>query len=53
MASLLEPGRFRLSSTSMTGSMASMLRLSQPFLILTLARASRFCSVRVICSTFR
>jgi hypothetical protein len=48
MVSLLEPGRLRLSSTSTTGSMASRLRLSQPFLILTLARARRFCSVRVI-----
>lgn len=48
MVSLLEPGRLRLSSTSTTGSMASRLRLSQPFLILTLASARRFCSVRVI-----
>lgn len=48
IVSLLEPGRLRLSSTSMTGSMASRLRLSHPFLILILASASLFCSVLVI-----
>ena len=47
MVSLLEPGRFRLSSTSTRGSRWSSERSCHPCLIFTLARASRFCSVRV------
>lgn len=49
MVSLLDPGRFRLSSMSTRGSRVSRLKSSQPCLILTLARARRFCSARVIC----
>lgn len=45
----LESGRLRRYSSAMRGSIASMLRFSQPCLVLTWARARLFCSARVIC----
>lgn len=46
---LLEAGLFLLRRSLTCGSMASRLKFSHPFCILTLASASRSCSVRVIC----
>lgn len=41
MVSMLDAGRFLLMRSSICGSMASKLMFSQPFWILTLARARR------------
>lgn len=49
MVSLLDAGRLRRSRSSTCGSMTSRLMCSQPFWILTLARARRSCRARVIC----
>lgn len=50
IVSLLDAGRFLidLERSSTCGSIASRLICSQPFCILTVARASRSCRVRVI-----
>lgn len=49
MVSLLEAGLFLRRRSWTCGSMASMLRFSHPFCILTLASARRSCNARVIC----
>ena len=49
VVSLLEAGLFLLSVSSTLGSIASKLMFSQPFCILTFARASRSCKALVIC----
>lgn len=41
--------RFRLNPSSILGSIASSVRFSQPFCVLTFASASRCCSSRAIC----
>jgi hypothetical protein len=46
--SLLEPGRFRFSSSSIFGSMLLRSRFSHPCATLMLARARRFCRARAI-----